>query len=1150
MYGVRRTPFSYTAQSNASLKVYPDNKENNFKIHLPIPIELESGPWLVGLSEIHYMCDFKPHIDPKKQSQPPGSEKLIPIESSEYFAELNDSARRKRRKKRNLEDMTGTLVKLLRGQAAMDTTEHLKRVKRDLTGIDTEDKDVGAPSLRLPLPPRWRSKKLISSHLPNYPANVDEFDISSKSNMINLLQNVGIIEIDFQTVWNSLLRLDPPYRLLHVRDIVREDSRRRKLLPHQQDAYNLYALIEYVKSKVPEYDPEAIRYKVRAGKLTVDEVIEEFVDEIEAALESSVCNKEIRMLFKEAEDRLLKMDLVDIDRKDLLQRITDHPRSWQGIVGFFIERDQERRQLKVNEEFAYTFDELAAYAGKHLSRTERVDFQKVHQLIHDGAMPIDEILEYAIRSENLIPAERRVISSTLNSNSRRVFKAINPDGSEFELTAPEAEHMLTEQIEDILNSQHADHMVDISKVFIWRYVDKILLPSPGEDAWTLSMAVDAIVADDKRKRMTPFSSSSIENYGHPITQLLEYVQKHMSKNHQPTELEIDWDVVERHLRNGRLVDDIINELVGVDIQNRQEGDQIPHLYRNPQPTQSPTQPGSLKISSIPTLPQPPLPPPPPPEVEEEEEGTLTDDMEVESGAGEVKDKRAPPFLVRTIQAIEKKDETHKKKFRIAEARRSWEKRWGAVPERWGPDSPRSATSTITTTTQDPPPPDSQTRGEGRGEDTMLLPATVASGKPSPPPPPPTPDPLNVNEVKERELDMHNDRSTPNMKEVAKAVAKATGKKELEIHHGDDDDDDDDTGEWWQREDGGNNRSRDAVEHIARVLQDAGVQQPDLREIRRRIKTGDTEEKIIEGMFDSHRAKLLGRDNVDQAFMYVISELTQIGVLGSKLDLYDLVKRIEHSKNLDLDELVDDIAQRISLNFRHGHPLPPRTNTKKKPSTPTTTFIGRNMIMDQDNDHRVLTGLSKLRMLDTEIRNRKRSNRTAPPHLRLPIIALQDEMVRTIRRVVNMFKDMDVYFLTPDDLRQRLEDGRIVGDDEIVNGIWAEHQKRLEYDKYAMKLRKCKTVPKFLYVYCTVAENTLVGNLHGPFLRVVDVPIDGTSKSVSRDYTSPHYKPVSGNYFHVLEVDIRDETGCPVSFNDGPLIVTLHFIPLKVYLQIK
>src|SRR5579859_2059382 len=77
--GARKSPFSYTIQSNASLSTYPNNKENNFKVHLSTPIELESGDWVVGLSEIHYRCDFKPHIDLTMSSKPPGSEKLIEV---------------------------------------------------------------------------------------------------------------------------------------------------------------------------------------------------------------------------------------------------------------------------------------------------------------------------------------------------------------------------------------------------------------------------------------------------------------------------------------------------------------------------------------------------------------------------------------------------------------------------------------------------------------------------------------------------------------------------------------------------------------------------------------------------------------------------------------------------------------------------------------------------------------------------------------------------------------------------------------------------------------------------------------------------------------------------------------------------------------
>jgi hypothetical protein len=84
-------------------------------------------------------------------------------------------------------------------------------------------------------------------------------------------------------------------------------------------------------------------------------------------------------------------------------------------------------------------------------------------------------------------------------------------------------------------------------------------------------------------------------------------------------------------------------------------------------------------------------------------------------------------------------------------------------------------------------------------------------------------------------------------------------------------------------------------------------------------------------------------------------------------------------------------------------------------------------------------------------------------------------------------------------------------------------------------------PKYLYVYCSVAELEMVGDRYGPFLRVVRVPpMQMTGETQDKDWVNPHYKKVSSRNFDTLEVDIRDEKGRPVSFANGIVIVTLHF----------
>jgi hypothetical protein len=82
-------------------------------------------------------------------------------------------------------------------------------------------------------------------------------------------------------------------------------------------------------------------------------------------------------------------------------------------------------------------------------------------------------------------------------------------------------------------------------------------------------------------------------------------------------------------------------------------------------------------------------------------------------------------------------------------------------------------------------------------------------------------------------------------------------------------------------------------------------------------------------------------------------------------------------------------------------------------------------------------------------------------------------------------------------------------------------------------------PKYLYINCDAVETQHVGNTIAQLLRVVRVPSDGRLTQ-DKDWSVPHYKPVSQPFFHQMEVDIRDERGCKVSFDNGVVIATLHF----------
>lgn len=79
----------------------------------------------------------------------------------------------------------------------------------------------------------------------------------------------------------------------------------------------------------------------------------------------------------------------------------------------------------------------------------------------------------------------------------------------------------------------------------------------------------------------------------------------------------------------------------------------------------------------------------------------------------------------------------------------------------------------------------------------------------------------------------------------------------------------------------------------------------------------------------------------------------------------------------------------------------------------------------------------------------------------------------------------------------------------------------------------------LYVYCDVLECVPVGDTLAPLLRIVEVS-GSRDEMVHIQFDQPRYIPIQKKCFDSIEIDIRDDTGDPVSFDTGKLIVTLHF----------
>lgn len=79
----------------------------------------------------------------------------------------------------------------------------------------------------------------------------------------------------------------------------------------------------------------------------------------------------------------------------------------------------------------------------------------------------------------------------------------------------------------------------------------------------------------------------------------------------------------------------------------------------------------------------------------------------------------------------------------------------------------------------------------------------------------------------------------------------------------------------------------------------------------------------------------------------------------------------------------------------------------------------------------------------------------------------------------------------------------------------------------------------LYVYTDIIDHQMVGDTTAPLLR--NVPVEGKFGSmVNIDFSKLEYKSVSTSLVNTINIDIRDDTGKRIPFNNGRVIVKLHF----------
>ena len=83
----------------------------------------------------------------------------------------------------------------------------------------------------------------------------------------------------------------------------------------------------------------------------------------------------------------------------------------------------------------------------------------------------------------------------------------------------------------------------------------------------------------------------------------------------------------------------------------------------------------------------------------------------------------------------------------------------------------------------------------------------------------------------------------------------------------------------------------------------------------------------------------------------------------------------------------------------------------------------------------------------------------------------------------------------------------------------------------------------LYVYSSIVDHQIVGDVVAPLLRVVCPDADKLGQTVSEKYIKPHYLPVNNSYIDTIDIQIRTTAGHFFPFLSGsPVVISLHFKP--------
>lgn len=121
------------------------------------------------------------------------------------------------------------------------------------------------------------------------------------------------------------------------------------------------------------------------------------------------------------------------------------------------------------------------------------------------------------------------------------------------------------------------------------------------------------------------------------------------------------------------------------------------------------------------------------------------------------------------------------------------------------------------------------------------------------------------------------------------------------------------------------------------------------------------------------------------------------------------------------------------------------------------------------------------------------------------------------------------------------DGKILNILNLQN-IWYKSQNDERYIQSGVINDPNPNFVQSLFIYCDIIDYQYVGDAYVPLLR--NVVVDNQYlKTAWVHYDNPHYVSINKSQISTIKVEIRDDTGQKIKFDNGKVILKLHFRPI-------